>query len=254
MNNIKSKRQATEPLPVFRIFVVEDQKTFREQLIKLLWEYACSYYRLDFTTSEDIESAMRILKNAALTDAPFDAVILDYNLPRTQDDNVPIKSTELGKYCVYQPDGKPPGRWFGQITSFAEDSEMQRFWPTSGGSTVFRGGLFSKEANELVRMAKDMFFGEIKVPLESGWLLQEVGAVEVPIGRRESDAPTGFNIYQFIHRLGVVWPGLDENTRTKAISLFAVDPPDPCCAEVKRIGFRSFSCWDSLKSKDASAL
>ncbi|TDU73255.1 hypothetical protein EI77_01724 [Prosthecobacter fusiformis] len=244
MNTQESLTNISIVLPAFRLLMVEDEVIWRDQLMKFLIDFAGSYYDIQFTLAQDAESAMSLLRSAVEQASPYDAVLLDYLLPSITGAD-PVKSTELGKYCVYQAlAGKPPARWIGQITSYSDDPDMVALWPSSDHPIPFRGGLYTKKASDLPLLAKDLFFPEIKEPLASEWLPEELGAVEMPIGRRTSNTPEGFNIYKFIHRMHTVWPALDEPTRGRALELFDIEPNDTLSTKITRIGFRAFSCWD----------
>lgn len=245
MNTEKVLTQHSVPLPVFRILLVEDDDQFIDQLQKFLQSFAARYYRIEFEVAKDVQSGSSLLRNAVAGNLPYDAALLDYMLPPAPGDQKQVKSIELAKYCVFQSvAGAPAASWIGQITSYEQDPEMSNFWPTQETSVRFRGGLYSKSGSDLLLVAQDMFFPEIKEPLSSEWLPAELGAVEAPVASRTSDAPEGFRLYPFIDRLRTVWPALDEETRKKALELFDIEPNDATSEELKRIGFRTFSCWE----------
>lgn len=231
--------------PVFRILLVEDEPWFLKELVALLRDFCDDYYQLKFDVASDVETGLGLLKRAVDDHRPYDAVLLDYKLPASPRDPIPQKSIQLSLYCVAQSTtSNPPGRWIRQVTAYSDDPELRRFWNEHSGAKGFSSPVYSKDGVDLLRMARDMFFPEIKEPLDSQWLREELGAVELPIGRRKSNTPEGFSIYQFIDRLSTVWPALDEETRSKAMELFEIGPNDPNSPTLNRIGFRTFSCWN----------
>lgn len=228
--------------PRFRILVVEDNSESRRGSIRNLREVGAKYYQLEIDEAATVEEGLRFLEAASETE-PYDGVILDLVLPLRRAEH-PQKSTTLANYCIHKD--PRPCHWVGQLTSWQDDELVRLFWPSPELGIDFRGGVFAKESPDLMKLHEELFFGEIKDPLYSDWLLVELGAEEAPIGRGRGHVPAGFNIYRFIQRLGTVWPDLDEATRERARNLFSIqetgkNPYDPPL----RIGFKAFTAWGS---------
>ncbi len=223
--------------PGFRILLVEDDNRFREGFIQALTEVGACYYELEIDEASSVERGIHCLANARES-APYDGVILDFQLPASERDRSLQRTLTLNMWCFANP---RIVRWVAQLTAWEEDPELKKFWeaPERLKGEYF-GGIYAKTPADLIRLRCDLFFPEVKNPLRSDWLPIELGAVEAPLCGLHPNTPAGFNIYRFIHRLGTVWPDLDEVTRERARSLFSIkeagefDPP-------KRIGLRAFT-------------
>lgn len=221
--------------PRFRLLLVDDVRSFLQQLREYFCDVASEHYELEIEAVEARTPALNLLRGARDTGRFFNAAVLDYQLP-DEPGGVPTKDFSLAEWCIRNP---KVVQWVAQLSAYTGDSELQEFW-TQQEFEGFSGRLLSKEdASSLKTIADAIFFREIKEPLRSEWLPAELGRDEGALGK-VSKAPLGFDMYRFITRLGEVWPKLDNQSKQRAEELFVVEHDDEPELPPSRIGFRSF--------------
>ncbi|MCX6858190.1 MAG: response regulator [Verrucomicrobia bacterium] len=238
MKTETQQQTISEEKPLFRILIVEDEPDFFEGLKDYYRQYASEFYKLEIDTATTVDKGREFLQKALDSQCPYDAVTLDYRLPKDSSSK-PTMDTSLSRFCIFNVDC---ARWVGQLTSWADDEEIKKFWPKPGEHVQFKGGIYEKEAANLRKIAENVFFREIKEPLNSSWLPRKLGAVESPVERDSSlGMPADFNLFSFIQRMGDAWPLLDEKTKQTAHQLFEIENGAHPDSTPNKIGIKSFS-------------
>lgn len=202
MNNIGVKRLD------LRILLVEDSEEyvvkFEGYLARALEKHY--NYKEYLQREETVADGLKALKEALSMEQPFDFAILDYKLPETSG-GLPRESLELPEFVEDHPGCC---HRMVQLTSFAEDPDVARFWSRRDSSHL----LFSKHhVNHLIDF---MEFHEIKEALEKLELS--------PVLSAESNRlPT--EIGWLCARIKHTWEDLSEETRESVREKFNVTEP-----------------------------
>jgi hypothetical protein len=199
--------------------------------LRQLEAFVSEYFALHGTAVEidkamSVDEACHLLHEAFARTAPYDAVILDFNLPAQRGQSAQVDESVCSTVRALMP-----STLVSHITAYHDDEvvkthmEHTHFIDPSSRALVF-SKVNHEYATRLVEHLKTYFFGKI-VEERMGEIFG--ASAEAPFARRRrasdagGDGPVTHELAALLRDIESHWPDLDERVRAKVKSVFHVE-------------------------------